>query len=330
MERDGPEVTVTDPRRPADRAPRPPDERDAPSAQRPHRRRVLAAVLAVLLTAAGARAALATVEERRLDREVALSRAPSPQRGASFSYDPERRTGTYETVLRLRNRGPRAVRVVDARAGALRFAGDLRLAADGGTGDVVLSRTVPCPGDGSRPDPDPGADAVVLRVVTRGGQREVSVGGDDGLDASARFGGQRACGYPGLEDAVFVAAQAGGTAGRTLTARVHVAHGSLRPVQLLSVAFARGLDVVGVRRVDTGRPLALPVRLPVPPLGAAGNLSFDVNLSVNCGAVAASGGILFGDVDLLVEDLDDGDLSQITGRLEGARTLRRSVAEVCS
>ena len=46
--------------------------------------------------------------------------------------------------------------------------------------------------------------------------------------------------------------------------------------------------------------------------------------------MAASGGILFCDVDLLVEDVDDGDLGQITGRVDGARLLRRAVAERCA
>ncbi len=325
-------MTVTDPRRPADSAPRVRDEPDA-GTPRPHRRRVLVAVLVVLLAAAGVRAGLATVQERRLDREVDLVRVPSLAQGSS-SYDPGRGTGTYRTALRLQNRGPRDVRVVAARAGALRSTGELRLAADGGTGVLRLAQTRPCPRDGSRPEQAAGADDLVLRVATPGGTREVRLRAGEGLAGSARSGAQQACGYPELPDAVVVTARAARTASRTLgeplTARVHVAQRSLRRLQLLSVTFARGLDVVALRPTGSRRPLVLPARLPVPTLGAVADLSFDVSLSVDCGAVAATGGVLFGDVDLLVEDVDDGDLGQVTGRVDGARLLRRAVAERCA
>jgi hypothetical protein len=331
-----PEVTVTDPSRPGDRFVAVPLV-DAPEDEaRPgRRRRVLAVVLAALLVGAAVLVGTDLAERRRLDGIAAVGLVAAAPPAQQWSSDAATGDGTVETVVELRNSGPRAVRVVRAQLGGLRATEPVRIAA-GATAGVPLSGTWSCPPFGTRPSPDR-VGPFVLGVETRRGLREVVVGDSRLLRQSASLAPQRACGFPPLEDAVFVAAQvspgAADPSARTADVRLHVAHGSLRTLRVVSVGFARGFDVVSLRRTGRGTstPVDLPIVLPVPEPDRAATVSFDTVLGLSCAAVRSTGGgVLFGDVDVLVEDADDGDLRLITGRVDGARVLRQLVEDVCA
>lgn len=322
QQRPPPEVTVIDPARPAERFVAAPSE-DVPPAQG---RRWWAAVLVVLVAGAAVLVVRDVAEQRRLDG-VARVQLDAPLLPATSRYDPSSGTATLETVLQLRNTGPRPVRVVSAELGGLRFDGDVRMAARTGTAGVPLTRTVRCPADGSRPPAGPDVTDVVLGVVTPAGPREVSLRtGRTPVDAS-RVGPARACGYPPLEEAVRVfGTLRTADAGRVVRARIEVTNSSRRRPQVLSIGFARGLDVL---RLDGGA-TTLPVDLGPPALGEPSTVAVEVDLGINCGAMMASRGFGLGVVDVLVEDVDDRDLATVHGRLSDLRELRQVVRSCAS
>lgn len=316
-------MTVIDPARPSVRfAPAPPEP--APAAQG---HRWLLLVLAVLVTGAAVLVVRDVVEQRRLDGVASLSLDAPLLPSASWSYDASSGTATLETVLQLRNTSPRAVRLVSAELGGLRFDGDVPMAARTGTAGVALTRTVRCPADGSRPPPEPDATSIVLGVVTPAGPREVLVRtGSTPVDAT-RLGTARACGYPPLEEAVRVYGALRTTDdGRVLRARIEITNSSRRRPQVVSVGFARGLDVL---RLDGGS-TALPLDLGRPALGGLTTVAVEVDLAINCGAMMASRGFGLGQVDVLVEDVGDRDLASVQGRLTDLRMLRQVVRTCAS
>ena len=317
-------MTVRDPARPAVRfVPVVPDA--AAEALTTQRRRWLALVLAVLVAGAAVLVAADVLEQRRLDGVARISLAAPLLPSASWSYDRSTRTATLESALQLRNSGPRPVRVVSARLGRLRFDGDQPMAARTGTATLALRSTVRCPADGSRPPPEPAARTAVVRLVTPTGPREVVLR-TRGTSVDSATGAARACGYPPLEEAVRVYGSVESAGTGVLRVRLEITHTSRRRPRLVSLAFARGLDVLRL----TGDTRELPVDLGRPALGGLATLQLDVVLGISCGAVTASRGVGLPDVDVLVEDADDGDLAQVTGRLREAEVLRQLVVGRCA
>ena len=334
QERPRPEVTVTDPARPGTRFVAVPVDEEEQRPSSPHRRRWLAFGAGLVLAGAAVLVGQDVVEQRRLDRVVDVTLAGPLLPTSRWSYDRSSGTATLEAVLRLRNTGPRPVRVVSARLGELRFRGDAPLDAQTGTAVVALTRTVRCPRDGSRPPRESATTDAVVGVVTPAGEREVVLR-TDGPASPSRLAAAGACGYPPLEDAVHVVgtvvgdpvAQAPGDGDRVrVQVRVDVTHFSRRRAQLVSLAFARGLEPLSY---DGGR-TTLPVDLGRPRLGDREVTTVDVLLGINCGALLATGGIGLGDLDVLVEDVDDEDLAQVTGRIDDAGALRQVVRRTCS
>ena len=328
-QRPRPEVTVTDPSQPGVRfvaAPAEPDDLEPPPE---HRRRWWALAAALVVGAAAVLAGQNVAEQRRLDRVVDLVLAGPLLPPASWTYDRATATATLETFLRLRNVGPRPVRVRSARLGQLRFSGDAALQARSGTAVVALTRTVRCPDDGSRPPPEPEVgDTVGLEVQTPAGLRRVDLQTQLPEGATARFSSSSACGFSALEDAVRVFGTVMGPAdarGR-VPVRVAVITTSQRRTQLLSLAFARGLEVL---RLDGGS-TRLPVPLEGASLGRRAVRTLDVTVGINCSALIATGGIRLGDLDVLVEDVDQRDLAQVTGRITDPAVLRQAVRRTCS
>jgi hypothetical protein len=74
----------------------------------------------------------------------------------------------------------------------------------------------------------------------------------------------------------------------------------------------------------------LPVDLARADLGARGVRTLDVLVGINCSAFIATGGIRLGDLDVLVEDVDEPDLAQVTGRITDPAVLRQAVRRTCS
>ena len=174
MEQQRPEVTIRDPHAPAPAPAEPAPLEPAPRRRLPRR---WATVAAALLVAAGSLVAVdaerdrrAAAAERRLDGVVDIALAEQIG-SSSTSYHRVLGTGTVEAVVHLVNRGPRAVEVTSAEIAGARFVGALPLAARHGSGAVLLTRTVRCPRDGSRPPPEPDAARLVLRVRTAAGPR---------------------------------------------------------------------------------------------------------------------------------------------------------------
>jgi hypothetical protein len=327
-QRPRPEVTVTDPARPGVRFEAAPvqDERRPPS---PHRRRWQAGAVALVLAGAAVLVGQDVAEQRRRDRVVDVVLAGPLLPPASWSYDRTTRTATLETFLRLRNTGPRPVRVVSARLGELRFSGDAALPAGTGTAVIALTRTVRCPDDGSQPPREPAVgDAVDLGVVTPAGSRRVRLPTRMPDGATARFGASSACGYSELEDAVRVLGTVMGGADATgrVPVRVAVVSTSQRRTQLVSIAFARGLELL---ELDDGATV-LPVALERAPLGTRAVRTVDALVGISCSALIASGGIRLGDLDVLVEDVDEQDLAQVTGRITDPAVLRQAVRRTCT
>ena len=59
-------------------------------------------------------------------------------------------------------------------------------------------------------------------------------------------------------------------------------------------------------------------------------LTVDVLLGISCSAVLATGGVQLGDVDVLVEDVDERDLAQVTGQITDPAVLRQAVRRTCA
>jgi len=325
-QRSRPEVTVTDPSRPDLRFEPAPQQDEAPPS--PHRHRWWGLAAALVLAAAAVLVASDVAEQRRLDRVVDLALAGPLLPPPSWSYDRTSRTATLETFLRLRNGGPRPVRVVSARLGGLRFAGDAAL-EPAGTVVVALTRTVRCPDDGTRPPREPEVgDTVDLGVVTRAGERRVALPTAVPQGATARFSAASACGYAELEDAVRVMGTVMGAAdaaGR-VPVRVAVISTTQRRTQLVSLAFARGLEVI---ELDGGA-TELPVDLDRAALGTRAVRTVDALVGISCSAILATGGVQLGDLDVLVEDVEERDLAQVTGRITDPAVLRQAVRRTCS
>lgn len=323
-------MTVRDPAHPEDRFVAVPDEVDG--GDRPpgrHGGRWRALLAALVVAAAGVLVGSDVLEQRRLDRVVDVTLSGPLLPPASWSYDRTSRTATLTTFLRLRNAGPRPVRVVSARLGQLRFSGDAALQARSGTAVVAMTRTVRCPDDGSRPAPEPEVgDTVDLAVVTPAGQQQLDLPTRMPEGATARFGAPSACGYSELEDAVRVLGTVMGPADAAgqVPVRVAVISTSQRATALVSLAFARGLEVLAI----DGGATTLPVDLSRADLGTRAVRTLDVRVGINCGALIATGGIRLGDLDVLVEDVDEQDLAQVTGRITDPAVLRQAVRRTCS
>ena len=329
-QRPRPEVTVRDPTHPDVRfvaAPAAEQVEARPPGR--HRRTWQALAVAAVLAAAAVLVGQDVAEQRRLDRVVDVSLAGPLLPPAAWSYDRTTRTATLETFLRLRNAGPRPVRVVSAQLGELRFSGDAALEAGTGTAVLALTRTVRCPDDGSRPPPEPDVgDRVDLAVVTPAGRQRVDVPTQMPDGATARFAAASACGYSALEDAVRVLGTVMGPpdAAGQVAVRVAVISTSQRRTQLVDLRLARGLDVLAL---DAGA-VTLPVELPRAELGTRAVLTVDARVGINCSALIATGGIRLGDIDVLVEDADEQDLAQVTGRITDPAVLRQAVRRTCT
>jgi hypothetical protein len=323
-------VTVRDPAHPDVRFVAAPEVvAEQERAPHPHRRRWQALLAALVVVAAGVLVGQYVLEQRRLDRVVDVSLSGPLLPPASWSYDRVSGTATLETFLRLRNAGPRPVRVVSARLGELRFSGDAALAARSGTAVVALTRSVRCPDDGSRPPPEPAVgDSVDLAVVTPAGRQRVDLPTRMPDGATARFGIASACGYSELEDAVRVMGTVMGPvdADGQVPLRIAVISTSQRNAQLVSLALARGLEVLDL----DGGATTLPVDLARAAVGTRAVLTLDARVGINCGALIATGGIQLGDLDVLVEDVGEQDLAQVTGRITDPAVLRQAVRRACS
>lgn len=172
-----PEVTVRDPSKRAPEVGRPEPALVEPAPAPRFPRRWAAAGLAAVLVGAGAlvvadaeRDRRAATSERQLDGVVDIALAEEVG-SSSTSYHAVTGTGTIEAVVRLVNSGPRAVEVTGAEIAGARFDGALPLAARGGSGEVLLTRIVRCPRDGSPPAAGAHAARLVLRVRTAAGPR---------------------------------------------------------------------------------------------------------------------------------------------------------------
>ena len=297
-----PEVTVTDPRRPGVLV----AVEEPPPPRLGRRGAALLATVAVV----GATALLATDvvrdlrEERRLDAVVDVGLADFVP-GWSSRYDERTGTGTVTAVVHLVNRGPRAVRVTAAELGGLRSTDGPSLEA-GGDARLRLTRTVPCPRDGSPPPQEDERRQLQLTLATPAGPREVALEGVGVPQGSLDDSVQRACDHPPLGESVQLAGTVVRVEERTVVLRVDVANDGRVPVRLLSLVPARGLVVESVDGDATGLPLELPVRTERVPLVR----TLEVRLGVVCGALL--GADLLRPFEELSAIVEDAARSQIT------------------
>jgi hypothetical protein len=322
-----PEVTVTDPREPGALV-----ALDEPPPPRIGRRgaALLAAAVVVAATALFAadveRDRRDAVEQRRLDGVVDLQLGDSAGLWTS-SHDARTGTGTVQGVVPLVNHGPRDVRVVDGRLGALRAVDTPTLPA-GGAAALLLSVSVRCPGDGRPPPPQPDARLLQVRVETPSGRSDAVLEGDGLPLGSLDDSVQRACLHPPLAERVDLAAAVVGLEDRAAVLRVAVGNRGRRPVRLLSLVPARGLVVLSVDGAATG----LPLDLPVPTEGSPAVRTLELRLGVVCGALLGADLLTpFEEVAAIVED---GDRAQVTSvgvlASDPDRQLRQLAGRTCS
>ena len=331
MEQRRPEVTVRDPSRPA-LAPEPTPAEPAPQPR--SRRRRAAAVGAALLLAAGAlvvadldRDRRATSQERRLDGVVDIALGEQVG-GSSTSYNRVRGVGTVEAVVHLVNRGPRAVEVTAAEIAGARFEGALPLAAETGSGALLLTRTVRCPADGSPPPSEPDARRLVLQVQTPAGPRRKA------LDVGRLPVGyvdeqvQRSCGFAPLAETVQASGAVLDVRDRTARVRIDLRNSGRRGARLVSLAPSRPLFVLSV----DGENGVLPVPLPPADGAGAATRSLDVVLGLSCGALLAVDPLRpLEEVELVLDDGAREQVTQLSVLLQDdQRRLRQLVVRTCA
>lgn len=319
-----PEVTVTDPRRPGVLV----AVEEPPPPRLGRRGAALLATVAVV----GATALLAADvvrdrrEQRRLDAVVDVGLADGVP-GWSSRYDERTGTGTVTAVVHLVNRGPRAVRVTAAELAGLRATDEPSLES-GGDARLRLTRTVPCPRDGSPPPQEVERRQLRLTLATPGGPREVALEGVGVPQGSLDDSVQRACDHPPLGESVQLAATVVRAEERSVVLRVDVANDGRVPVRLLSLVPARGLVVEQVGGDATGLPLELPVRTERRPLVR----TLELRLGVVCGALL--GADLLRPFEELSAIVEDAARSQITAVGVLARDpdlqLRQLAGRTCS
>jgi hypothetical protein len=145
-------------------------------------------------------------EQRRLDGVVDVVLGETNARWTS-THDSLTRTGTVQGLVRLVNRGPRDIRVVEASSGRLRSGGNGgTLEADGGEDVLQLRRAVRCPADGGPPPREAEPEQLRLLLETPTGPQEVVLEGDGLPLGSLDDSVQRACAYPPLADRVSLSA----------------------------------------------------------------------------------------------------------------------------
>ena len=323
-----PEVTVTDPRSPgvlvAVAEPPPP---------RLGRRGAALLAAAALVGAAALVAADVVrdrrdaVEQRRLDGVVHLDLGDSSGPWRS-SHDARTGTGTVQGVVQLVNRGPRDVRVVAGRLGAL-HAADTPVLPAGGQAPLLLSGTVRCPVDGGPPPPQPEGRQLRVRLETPAGPRAVGLEGAGLPRGSLDDSVQRACLHPPLAESVQLAGVVVRLEDRVAVVQVDVTNRGRRPVRLLSLVPARGLVVLSV----DGATARLPLVLPSPTGRFATTRTLEVRLGVVCGALLGGADLLtpFEEVSAIVEDEDRSQLTSVSVlSRDPDRQLRQLAGRTCS
>ncbi len=242
-------------------------------------------------------------------------------------HDPDSGTGTVTGPVRLLNDGPRDVRVLAAQLAGQRY--DAGVVVPAGDGTVVeLRRTVRCPADGSAPQPEPEPTALRVRLETAAGPREVPLPGDGLPIGSVHDSLQSACGYPPLRDSLQLASTVVRLEERAAVLRVEVLNRGRRPLRLLSLVPARGLQVQSV----DGDPARLPVEIP-PQGGRAPDLrTLEVRLVVLCSALRGTD--LLTPFEELAAIVEAEDRSQITSVEQLTRDpggqLRQLAGRTCS
>ena len=323
-----PEVTVTDPTRRVVLV----AVEEPPPPRLGRRGAALLAVAAlvgasVLVAADVARDRREAVEQRRLDGVVDVAIAGSGAPWASL-HDARTGIGTVEGTVRLRNRGPRDVRVVAARLGALRDDDAVTLEAHDGEAVLRLRRPIGCPRDGTPPPEQAEPRELRVSLETPAGPREVVLTGDGLPQGSLDDGVQRACLFPPLGESVRVDSSVLRAEDRTVVLRVEVANVGRVPVRLLSLVPARGLVVQSVGGDADGLPLVLPARTGRRPVVR----TVDVRLGVICGALLGADLLRpFEELSAIVEDADRSQLTSV-GALtsDPDRVLRQLAGRTCS
>ncbi len=316
MELPRPEVTVVDPRQPGVlvAVEEPPPPRLG--------RRGAALLAAAALVGATALVASDVARDRRLDRVVRLELG-EPRSGWSGSHDPRTGTGTVQAAVRLVNDGPRDLLVTSAQIGGLRSSGDALLDARHGGATVRLQRTVRCPKDGSRPPPEREPQELEVRVETPAGPRRVSLAGSGLPIGSINDSVLTACAYPPLREAVDFTSTVLRLEGRTAVLQVDVVNDGRRPVQLLSLLPARGLQVVSV----DGRQDRLPIDLTPRRGGSQGARRLEVRLVVSCSALLGADLLRpFEELSAIVESEDRSTMTSIERLAVDPQGLLRQLA----
>jgi hypothetical protein len=202
-ERRPPEVTVSDPSRPAGAADllvSGDDGPPRPSPFTPRRLQAGAALVVVVALALGAQEwrerRAAAAEERRLDRVLELR---AERTGGNASYDPATGSATLELQLDLRNLGPRQVVVAGARIGSYALVPSTVDVPPGDSAPLLLRRVLAC-----SPEQPPVAEAddvLALDLRTAVGPRRLELALADLL---ARQEAERICGFLPIEEALGV------------------------------------------------------------------------------------------------------------------------------
>jgi hypothetical protein len=234
--------------------------------------------------------------------------------------------------VRLYNRGPRDVRVLDAELAGKRYeAGATTAARGGGTvvarGDgtlVWLERTVRCPEDGGLPPVEREPSQVLLRVETPAGLRQVSLEGDGLPIGEVSDSVRSACGYPALGESLQLTSTAVRLEDRAAVLHVDVANDGREPLRLLSLIPARGLRVESV----DGDPALLPILLPSRSGRSTTVRTLEVRLVVSCSALLGADLLTpFEQLSAIVEDEDRSHLTTVGAMTRDPDLQLRQLAE---
>lgn len=230
---------------------------DVPAGHGTPRRRATSAavvVLAVAVVAGGLELRErreAAEQERRLAAVVDLS--VLAEGTGQATYDALSGLAQLDLSLNARNRGPRALTVLEAEVAGYELTRPVELPT-GGRASLPLTRSIAC--SPTRPPAQLTSRRLSLRVRTGAGDRDVDVqlpspvGDDQAL---------RLCGYLPLEEAAFVNV-AGASEGRGAAEVVlQVLSSSVRPTDVVDIVLDEGLRVEPTEQ--GGTPLAFPIPL---------------------------------------------------------------------
>lgn len=153
--------------------------------------------LAVVVAGVARERQAAGAEERRLAAVLDLTVEPTRAVEQWARYDEVRQTAELDVSVRVRNDGPRGVRVLEVALGPWSLPGDVQVPA-GEVAELVLQRSVSC--TATAPE-EVAVSGLQLQARTDAGVRSTTLPVDLVLPADAA---RRACGLVPFEDAVTV------------------------------------------------------------------------------------------------------------------------------